>query len=177
MTGAARGLDALARALGVVGQLVLAFMVITICYDALMRYVFRAPTSWSLEVNTFLIVYLALMTAADVQAGDAHIRISFLADRAGRAGRRVVRALIGVVGAGFCAVMTWRGALLTLDAWEYGERVSSGFGTPMVLPYAMLPIGFGCLGLRFALDALGAGGAPADRDPPEAAVAGDAAGP
>ena len=158
---AGRGLDALARALGTVGQLVLGFMVVTICYDALMRYAFRAPTSWSLEINTFLIVYLALMTAADTQAHGAHIRISFLADRAGPTGRRIVRALTGIVGAFFCAVMTWRGALLTIDAWEYGERVSSGFGTPMVVPYAMLPIGFGCLGLRFALDAAGVSGSAA----------------
>ena len=144
-------------ALRIGGQLVLAFMVLTISYDAIMRYAFSAPTSWSLEVNTFLIVYLAIMTAADVQRSDDHIRITFFVDRVGPGVRRVVRVLVGLVGAGFAAIMAWRGALLAWQAFDYGERVSSGFGTPMVLPYAMLPIGFGCLALQCLLDAVAAG--------------------
>jgi len=143
-----------ARVMLVSGQLVLAFMVVTIFYDALMRYLFAAPTSWSLEVNTFLIIYVATMTAAAVQQTDSHIRITFFTDLAGPTFRRAVRVIIGVVGVAFCAVMTWRGFLMAYQAFEYGERVSSSFGTPMVLPYALLPLGFGMLAIRFAMDAI-----------------------
>jgi TRAP-type C4-dicarboxylate transport system permease small subunit len=38
--------------------------------------------------------------------------------------------------------MAWQAA-------EYGERVSSGFGTPLVLPYALIPIGFIALSIQF----------------------------
>jgi TRAP-type C4-dicarboxylate transport system permease small subunit len=144
-------------ALSLVGQGVLAFMVITICYDSLMRYVFFAPTSWSLEINTFLIIYVALMTAADVQREDAHIRITFFSDKVGPAMQRVIRFVIGLVGALFCAIMAWYGGEHTLQAVEFGERVSSSLGTPMVFPYAMLPIGFGALALQFLIDAFGSG--------------------
>lgn len=138
------------------GQAVLAFMTLTICYDALMRYAFAAPTSWSLEINTFLIVYVAVMVAADVQRTDDHIRITFFADKLGAGAQRAVRALIGAVGVVFAGIMAWRGVLIAHQAWEYGERVSSSFGTPMVVPYALLPIGFGLLAIRFALGVLGA---------------------
>lgn len=134
------------------GELVLVFMVATICFDAIMRYLFTAPTSWSLEINTFLIVYVAVMTASDVQRTDSHIRISFFADMVGRAGQRINRVVIGIFGAVFSAIMAWRGAMMAYQAWEYGERVSSSFGTPMVFPYAMIPIGFGLLAVRFALN-------------------------
>jgi TRAP-type C4-dicarboxylate transport system permease small subunit len=143
----------LIRALDVVGQAVLAFMVITICYDSVMRYGFGAPTSWSLEINTFLIIYIAAMTAADVQREDGHIRITFFASRTGPGARRAIRAAIGLAGAAFCGIMAWRGGLLTWQAAEFGERVSSSFGTPTVVPYAMLPIGFGALALQFLLEA------------------------
>ena len=123
------GLERLTRA---GGQFVLAFMVLTICYDAIMRYLFTAPTSWSLEINTFLIIYVAIMTAADVQRTDSHIRISFFADMMGRGGQRVNRVIIGIFGAVFSGIMAWRGFLMAYQAWEYGERVSSSFGTPMV---------------------------------------------
>lgn len=156
MGAAERAFDRFAWALQVIGQGVLAFMVVTICYDAIMRYVFAAPTSWSLEVNTFLIVYIAVMTAADVQRTDSHIRITFFSDMAGRRAQRITRALIGIVGVGFCSVMAWRGWLIAYQSWEYGERVSSSFGTPTVFPYAMLPIGFGTLAIRFVFDVVDA---------------------
>lgn len=157
MAGAARGTyTAIARAAQGLGQAVLAFMAVTIGLDALLRYFFAAPTSWSLEVNTFLIVYLAIMTAADVQRSDAHIRITFFMDIAGPRGQRVGRAFVGLVGVAFCAVMAWRGWLITAQAWEYGERVSSSFGTPMVYPYALLPLGFALLAIQFLIDVIDA---------------------
>ena len=37
------------------------------------------------------------------------------------------------------------------DAFAYGERVSSAFGTPMWIPYGLMPVGFAVLGLQFVL--------------------------
>lgn len=144
--------EAFARLLEIVGQGVLAFMALTITYDATMRYLFAAPTSWSLEINSFLVVYLAVMTAAEVQRRGEHIGITLLADGLRPGGRWVVTTAIGIVGAVFCAIITWRGGLMAYDAWAYGERVSSALGTPMWLAYAMLPIGFGTLGLQFLIN-------------------------
>lgn len=153
----------LTLALKVVGQLVLAFMVITICYDSIMRYGLAAPTSWSLEINTFLIIYIAVMTAAAIQREDEHIRITFFTSRAGPRAQRVIRVVIGLVGVAFCSIMAWRGGLMTMQAIQFSERVSSSFGTPTAFPYAMLPIGFGTLALQFLLDTMRAlwTGAPA----------------
>jgi TRAP-type C4-dicarboxylate transport system permease small subunit len=140
------------KGLQVIGQVVLAFMAVTISYDALMRYVFAAPTSWSLEVNTFLITYLAVMTAAEVQRENEHIRITMLSERASVRTGRLLTALIGVVGVAFCGIMTWRGGLLAWQAFQYEERVSSALGTPIFIPYSMLPIGFGALTIQFAIE-------------------------
>ena len=149
-----RAIDGLAKLLQLGGVLALAFMATTVTYDALMRYVFAAPTSWSLEINSFLIVYLALMTAADVERRGEHIGITLLPDAMAPKGRLALRIVVAVVGAGFCAILTWRGFLMARDAFSYGERVSSAFGTPYWIPYAMLPIGFGMLALQFVLNVL-----------------------
>jgi TRAP-type C4-dicarboxylate transport system permease small subunit len=134
--------------------LVLAFMMLTICYDVLMRYVFASPTSWSLEINSFLLVYMAVVGAAEAQRKDAHIRITFFIQRFPRQARDLIRIATGLLGLVFCSVMVWRGAIMAHDAWLYGERVSSSFGTPMVFPYALIPIGFGALAIQFLVDAV-----------------------
>lgn len=149
-----RSWDGLMAVLRGASMLVLAFMMVSIFYDAVMRHVFSAPTSWSLEINSFLLVYLAVMGAAEAQRHDAHIRIDFFKTKLPLRAQAFIGVLTGMVGAGFCFVMVWRGGIMTMQAFEYGERVSSSLGTPTGIPYAMLPIGFGLLGLQFVIDAL-----------------------
>lgn len=132
---------------------VLFFMMVSVCYDATMRYLFSAPTSWSLEINSFLLVYMAVVGAAEAQHHDAHIRITYFVDKMPASARAWTAMAGALLGAGFCAIMVWRGGEMALDAFKYNERVSSAFGTPMVIPYGMLPLGFGALTLQFLIDA------------------------
>ncbi|MEN3794281.1 TRAP transporter small permease [Fulvimarina sp. MAC3] len=145
-------IDGLSWLLQAGGVVALAFMAVTVTYDALMRYALAAPTSWSLEINSFLVVYLALMTAADVERRGEHIGITLVKDAASPFGQRIITIIISLVGIGFCSILAYRGWLMTHDAFIYGERVSSSFGTPNWIPYAMLPIGFTTLGLQFLLN-------------------------
>jgi len=153
-TNALRGWDGLLAVFHWTSKAVLVFMMVSICYDAIMRYAFAAPTSWSLEINSFLLVYLAVIGAAEAQRQDAHIRITYFKDKLPPRLRIGIGLLIGLLGAVFCAILVWRGGIMTLQALEYGERVSSSLGTPMVYPYALLPIGFAALGLQFLINAL-----------------------
>ena len=147
-----RGWDGLLAILRWTSMAVLVFMMASICYDAIMRYAFAAPTSWSLEINSFLLVYLAVMGAAEAQRFDAHIRITFVKDKRPAKARRLLEVFTGLAGMTFCAILAWRGYLMAAQAFEYGERVSSAFGTPMVYPYALLPIGFGALAVQFLIE-------------------------
>lgn len=151
---ALRGWDSLLVVLRWTSMAVLVFMMASICYDAIMRYVFTAPTSWSLEINSFLLVYLAVIGAAEAQRHDAHIRITYFKDKLPRRLSGAIDLAIGLLGVVFCAILVWRGGIMAQQAFEYGERVSSSLGTPMAYPYALMPIGFAVLGLQFLIDAL-----------------------
>lgn len=141
------------------GAIALAFIMLTIGYDALMRHFFAQATSWSMEVNAFLLVYLALVPAAETLRRGEQIGIGVVAELAGLRMQRIFGVVVGVVGMAFCAALTWRGVLMAHDAYSYGERVSSSFGTPMWIPYGFIPLGFSVLGLQFALITFGGRGA------------------
>ncbi|MCU0561654.1 MAG: TRAP transporter small permease [Desulfobacterales bacterium] len=149
-----RWVDGLARGLRFAGQLALASMMVTICYDVVMRYVFRIPTSWSLEVNTFMVLFVALVPAGDVLAAGGHLRISFFTDKLDPRGRAVLAWLASLAGCLFCAVMTWKGLEMAWAALKYDERMSSPLGTPMVIPYLFIPIGFGVMCLQYLIAVL-----------------------
>ncbi len=136
---------------GILGQVAMAFMVVSIFYDVMMRYVFAAPTHWALEVNTFLLLFLCTIPTADVLASDVHIRVTFLTDRLPKRFVTRLSILRGIVGILFCAAMTWKGSVMTWQAWQHNDRMSTSLGTPMFIPYLFLPVGFVLLGLQYGI--------------------------
>jgi TRAP-type C4-dicarboxylate transport system permease small subunit len=135
---------------GVLGEAAMAFMVVSISYDVVMRYVFLAPTIWALEVNTFLLVFLCTIPAADTLNAGTQIQITFLTERLPAAVQATLPVIGNLAGVLFCAVMTWKGASMTWAALQHNDRMSTSLGTPLAIPYALMPIGFGLLALTYA---------------------------
>ena len=135
---------------GFLGQLGLAFMVVSITYDVVLRYVFVAPTHWALEVNTFLLAFLCVIPAGDVLRLGSQIRITFLLDRLKPAVKARLDILRAAAGLFFCGIMIWKGSDMAWTAWLHNDRMSTSLGTPLVIPYLFLPIGFFLLGLQYA---------------------------
>ncbi|MBI5577539.1 MAG: TRAP transporter small permease [Deltaproteobacteria bacterium] len=141
----------LSRTVGILGIAAMAFMVVSLFYDVMMRYLFAAPTHWALEVNTFLLLFLCTVPTADVLSSDVHIRVTFLTERMPpRIVERlpILRAVAGIL---FCAAMAWKGSIMSWQAWQHNDRMSTSLGTPMFIPYLLLPLGFILLGLQYAI--------------------------
>jgi len=153
-------LERLIGASGYLGILSLAFMAVSISYDVVLRYVFYAPTHWALEMNTFLLAFLCLIPAGDVLRFGTQIRITILYDRLKPGLRARLDMLRSTVGIFFCAIMVWKGADMAWKAWLHNDRMSTSLGTPMVIPYLFLPIGFGLLGLQYLILMMGKKKAP-----------------
>jgi TRAP-type C4-dicarboxylate transport system permease small subunit len=140
------------QGVGLLGQIGLVFMVVSITYDVILRYVFIAPTHWALEVNTFLLVFLCIIPAGDVLRVGTQIRITFLYDRLTPAVKARLDILRAAAGVSFCTIMIWKGWDMAWKAWLHNDRMSTSLGTPMVIPYLFLPIGFLLLALQYLSD-------------------------
>ncbi len=140
---------------GLLGRLAMAFMVVSITYDVILRYVFVAPTHWALEVNTFLLAFLCVLPAGDVLRGGTMIRITFFYDRFRPAVKNRLELLRVAAGLFFCAIMIWKGTGMAWKAWLHNDRMSTSLGTPLVIPYLFLPIGFLLLALQYLSNATG----------------------
>jgi TRAP-type C4-dicarboxylate transport system permease small subunit len=134
---------------GFLGRLGLVFMVVSITYDVVLRYVFVAPTHWALEVNTFLLAFLCVIPAGEVLRVGGQIRITFFTDRLKPAMKDRLDILRAAVGIFFCGIMIWKGGDMAWTAWLHNDRMSTSLGTPMVIPYLFLPIGFLLLALQY----------------------------
>ena len=155
----------LAQGFGFLGQLALAVMVVTICYDVVMRYAFNAPTHWSLEINTFLVIFITMIPASDVLREDSHLRIGFFISKFNLKTQNIMRRVAAVLGIVFCILMIRNGINMAVNAFTYDQRMSTPLGTPMVIPYLFIPFGFGVLGLQFLTRLIGPGIKDEDEEP------------
>ena len=92
------------------------------------------------------------------------IRITILYDRLKPGMRARLDRLRSAVGIFFCAIMVWKGAVMALHAWQHNDRMSTSLGTPMVIPYLFLPIGFALLGIQYLILLKGKKTKPAETD-------------
>lgn len=155
MQTVARLIVTVERWCAVSAQLALAFMMVSISYDAIMRYAFAAPTRWSFEVNGFLMIYIAMIPAASILRTGDHLNVEFISNLMKGWLRTVQRIVVWTLGLAFSLLMLKYTFIGAHEAWAYNERMSTTLGTPMVLPKAILPFGFTLLSLQFGLNLLG----------------------
>ena len=134
-----------ARVLSVFGalasQMVLFAAVVIIFYDVVMRYVFNSPTAWVLEISEYMLVFLAIGGAADVQRKKMHIKMDFFYNKFALNVRRYLDLIFYMVTACFVFLIFIVSSQMTLIAYHYGSRSNSLLGTAMFIPYAIIPFG------------------------------------
>lgn len=141
----------LVRGFGLLGQIAIVCMVVTICYEVIMRYVVMSPTSWSEEINTFLCVFVTLIPAGEVLREDGHLKIGFFVGKLSPGVQDLLRRISAGLGVCFCGLMVNNGINMVIKSAMYDERMSTPLGTPMFIPYLFIPAGFTALGLQFLI--------------------------
>jgi TRAP-type C4-dicarboxylate transport system permease small subunit len=76
---------------------------------------------------------------------------------------RFLTRLTCLLGFLFGAVMTWKGFNMAWAALKYEERMSTPLGTPMFIPYGMIPVGFGLMSLLYLVYLIIGQEAPAEK--------------
>jgi TRAP-type mannitol/chloroaromatic compound transport system permease small subunit len=108
-------------------------MIIGVTYEVLVRYVFRAPTSWAFDVTFIMYGALFMMGGAYTLSRDGHVRADFLY----RLWRPKTQAAVELVLYFFfffpgILALIFAGAKYAVRSWGYGEvSVNSPAGVPI----------------------------------------------
>lgn len=130
-----------ALCIGLVG-----LMLVTVCWQVVMRYVFNSPLSWSEELARFAMVWMAFCAAALAFRKGTHIKlegVSLVPRRFSRAGAKTAKALVLAI---LLAIMYF-GWQITLRT---ATQTSPALSVPMAFIYFSIPFSAGCM-LFFAL--------------------------
>ncbi len=133
---------------GVVAAALIAIAICIVCQMVFIRYVLVSSAAWQTEVVTFSLVGATLLGSPWVMKERGHVSVELVTEYAAPEARRLMMMLSDSVVIIFAAIMTWKGGLLTWEAFHGSWTTDSIYEFPLWIPYSSVPVGFGLLALQ-----------------------------
>ena len=165
MRRALRAIDRLSRVIGAVAAVLVLVLIALMAYEVALRYVFKAPTTWSYDISTMTMGATFVLAIGYTLATNTHVRVDILKPLFGRRGPH----LIDFVGYAFVMLpllvwLTWALWGYFHDSWVSQERSGASAWNPKVWPFRLVMLAGGAVWMLQTLaEAVKAGYALAGR--------------
>jgi TRAP-type C4-dicarboxylate transport system permease small subunit len=100
-------------------------------YEVAARYLFNAPTQWTLEVALLLAGLHYILCGPQVTANDGHIAVTTITDKLSPGAQRRFKQLGMIVTLACCAVLAWAAWNQAAFAIEFNERSGTTLNSPL----------------------------------------------
>jgi TRAP-type C4-dicarboxylate transport system permease small subunit len=133
---------------GICGLLLL-FLVASVFFEVLIRYVIHAPTAWTEEVARFVLVWFGLLAAAVSARKGMHFAIRFGVMHFSARTRWIIRQCVNVAVILLLAIIL-KESVAYLDI--VANQTSMATEINMRIPYGGIPVGIGTLLVIYVLE-------------------------
>jgi TRAP-type C4-dicarboxylate transport system permease small subunit len=121
--------------------ILLLFVTVGTCIDAILRYLLNRPIPWMLEITEYVMLYIPFLGAALVLKEEGHIKVDLLIYRLSDRNKIRISIVTSLVGGIIMSIYTWLGIQVTLDFFNRGVTSLEYLKTPMYLILMIIPIG------------------------------------
>jgi len=121
--------------------ILLLFVTVGTCIDAILRYLLNRPIPWMLEITEYVMLYIPFLGAALVLKEGGHIKVDLLIYRLSDRNKIRISIVTSLVGGIIMSIYTWLGIQVTLDFYNRGVASLEYLKTPMYLILMIIPIG------------------------------------
>ena len=132
----------------VAGVIVILTM-LAVVYEVLMRYFFRSPTLWTVEVSGYGLLYITFLGAAWVLMHEGHVRIDLLTNRLKTNTRVILNIITSIFGLIVMLVIAWYSARVTWSSYQTNYLAATELQTPLFSVLLIIPIGSLLLVIQF----------------------------
>ena len=110
-------------------------------YEVIVRYVFRSPTSWSLEITQFIFCALVALGGAWVLNIGGHVNVDIIYNRFGVRGKAIVSLVTSLVLFTLLSILFWKSLGVALQSLAWRETSGSGWDPPLYHIKFLIPLG------------------------------------
>lgn len=125
------------------------FMILSVFAEVMVRLLFGFSIQWVVEINEYLIYYIAFLGTAWLLRREGHVKVDILLNILPLRAQTVLNIITSIICAMLCLVITYFSAITTLDLFQRHIRSLTLMATPMAYLVAIIPIGCFLLFIQF----------------------------
>ena len=121
-----------------IAAVVLAVVVIT---GVTLTYVFKSRDVFSVEVSTYLLVFICFASVAFISRENRHVVVDAVLVHLSPKARLKMELVASFLTLGFCSIVTWKAADVAILNYQRGFRSASLVTLPLWIPYLVIALG------------------------------------
>ncbi len=126
-------------------------MMLTITYDVAMRYIFNAPTTWSFEVNRYMLIMVVFIGGAWTLPAGGHVSVDIAVERVSKKKRLILDLVTSLMAAFYVLIFLVESIAFTWDAFVHGVKSTEYLAWPLWPIRSFLVIGGFLLFLEYLI--------------------------
>jgi TRAP-type C4-dicarboxylate transport system permease small subunit len=130
--------------------ILLAATVVIVCVEIFMRYFFKSPLTWMVEVCEYFLFSIAFLGAAWLLNKDGHVCVDIVIERMRPAGRTYLVLVSMAIGILVSIVICWFSLVAAWDCYESGVMVVKTFAVSKYYFFLLIFWGYLLLLIEFA---------------------------
>lgn len=128
----------------------LALIVLSYNYEVAARYMFNAPTRWSAEFVSYLLLIASFLAMPRLTREGGHVAVTVLLEALPAAKMIWAQRFIAALGACICCALAWIAGEETLRQWDRGVRMMAAIPLEKAYISVWIVWGMGLSALQFA---------------------------
>ena len=100
------------------GGALLVFLILSVCWEVVLRYFFNRPTVWVVEIAGYIVLWVPFLVSSWVLKRGAHIRMDLLISELSPKARAVFDTITFAIAAVICFIITWYGVVVVVDLYQ-----------------------------------------------------------
>lgn len=109
--------------------------------EVIRRYLLNAPTSWSLEITEYLLVFCVYFGMAYCTQTGTHVSVPLVYDCFPKRTQRILDATNSLLVLAFWVVLLWQTLDMAIDHLAKNVKSETILAVPLVYPMALVVIG------------------------------------
>jgi len=141
-------IDKISEYAGIGVSFLIIFLMLAIPFEVVMRYIFKNPTEWSLEITQYILCALIAFGGAFTLRVQGHVNVDILYGRFNMKTRSLVNVFTYLILFFYLVLLIWKSGAVAARSMAWGETSSSAFNPPIWPVKFFIPIGAALLLLQ-----------------------------
>jgi C4-dicarboxylate transporter DctM subunit len=130
--------------LGRLGSLMFLAVAFMITLEVVLRFVFRSPTTWVMEISGLFTTVASFLLFAYTLQQKGHTRVDFITALISKRSAFFLELFTTLLGLAYCGVLTWYGIRMVQSSLVM-EEVTQTLQLPLWIPQLFVPLGGGLM--------------------------------